>query len=172
MNDLSDDVRVERGSPDTMLAYEAAVSASLDATANGPTVLVVDDDAWMRSVLADLLPVEGYKVEEAGNGASAIRLAKKDRPDVVILDLVLPGMSGLDVLRELKKDSWTNSIPVIVFSAYASQLPTDCAPRAEAVIEKPIDVCDLLDQIQRVINQADRHPESAVVKSPAGGLSG
>jgi DNA-binding response OmpR family regulator len=110
----------------------------------------------MRSMLADLLPAEGYKVEEASNGTSGIRLAKEDRPDVVILDLVLPEKSGLDVLRELKKDSWTNHIPVIIFSAHASQLPTDCVPGVEAVIEKPIDVSDLLEQIQRVLCQAER----------------
>jgi CheY-like chemotaxis protein len=145
------------------------MSASADG-ADGPTVLVVDDDAWMRSVLTDLLPVEGYKVEEAGNGTSAIRLARKDRPDVVILDLVLPGMSGLDVLRELKSDSWTSNIPVIVFGADTSQLPTDCA-RAEAVVEKPIDVSDLLDKIQRVIDRAKEHPECRVVNPPVDGLS-
>ena len=141
----------------------------MSAPAGGPKVLVVDDDAWMRSVLADLLPAEGYEVEQASDGTSAIRLAKEDRPDLVILDLVLPEMSGLDVLRELKKDHWTNNIPVIVFSAYASQLPTDCAPRAEAVIEKPIDVSDLLDQIQRVINQADR-ATGMLAGEPADGL--
>jgi len=124
----------------------------LSAPLHGPTVLVVDDDAWMRSVLVDLLPAEGYKVEEASDGASGIRLAKADRPDVVILDLAMPEVSGVEVLRELKNDSWTTNIPVIIFSAYAAQLPADCAPRAEAVIEKPIDLTDLLDQIGRVIH--------------------
>lgn len=129
----------------------------LSGPEDGPTVLVVDDDAWMRSVLADLLPAEGYKVEEASDGANGIRLAKADRPDVVILDLAMPELSGVEVLRELKSDSGTTNIPVIIFSAYASQLPADCVPRAEAVIEKPIDLTDLIDQIGRVTHQEARY---------------
>lgn len=128
----------------------------MSISADGPKVLVVDDDAWMRSVLADLLPAEGYNVEEASSGPSAIRLAKEDRPDVVILDLAMPEMSGLDVLRELKKDSVTNNIPVIIFSAYASQLPADCRRGAEAVVEKPIDVTDLFNQIGRLLSHCAR----------------
>jgi CheY-like chemotaxis protein len=113
-------------------------------------VLVVEDDAWIRSLLADLLPAEGYLVEEASNGPTAIHLAQENHPDVILLDLAMPGMSGLDVWRELKNDRATADIPVIVVSAYTAQLPNDGVLRADAVIQKPFDLADLLEQIKGV----------------------
>jgi CheY-like chemotaxis protein len=113
-------------------------------------VLVVEDDAWIRSLLADILPAEGYIVEEASNGASAVRMAKEHRPDVVLLDLAMPEMSGLDVWRELKNDSATDEVPVIVVSAYTALLPNDGALSADGVVQKPFDLDVLLEQIKRV----------------------
>jgi CheY-like chemotaxis protein len=86
------------------------------------TVLVIEDDRWLRSLLSDLLPAEGYVVEEASNGAAGVRLAKEHRPDVVLLDLAMPEMSGAEVLRELKSDRSTADIPIIVVSAHAGHL--------------------------------------------------
>lgn len=112
-------------------------------------VLVIEDDMWVRSLLADLLPAEGYSVEQATNGATGIRLAKKNRPDVVVLDLAMPEISGADVIRALKTDSSTADIPVIVVSAYASQLQGGEARSVAAVIQKPFDVDELIAQVQR-----------------------
>ena len=117
---------------------------------NSTRVLLVEDDPWIRSLLTDLLPTEGYFVEEATNGPSALRLAKEHRPNVVLLDLAMPEMSGVDVLRELRQDRATENLPVIVVSAYTAQLALSGPLRADAVIQKPIDLGDLLSQIGRV----------------------
>jgi two-component system cell cycle response regulator DivK len=77
------------------------------------TILVVEDDPWIRSLLTDLLSAEGYDVEVTSNGISALRLAREHHPDVVLLDLAMPEMSGLDVLRELRQERTTASVPII-----------------------------------------------------------
>src|SRR5687768_3116478 len=90
------------------------------AAAPQRTVLVVEDDPWTRTITTALLAGEGFAVVEAKNGEEALRLAKQHTPDVVLLDLALPTKSGLEVLRELKADTSTTAIPVIVVSAYGS----------------------------------------------------
>ena len=120
------------------------------AEARPTTILVVEDDPWIRSLLTDLLPTEGYDVEEASNATGALRAAREHHPDVVLLDLALPEMSGLDVLRELRGDRATAGLPVIVASAYTDQLEATDAPRADVVVQKPFDLTDLLDQIERL----------------------
>jgi len=120
------------------------------ADERSPAVLVIEDDTWVRSLLTDLLPSEGFAVEEASNGPSGIRLAKEHQPDVILLDLAMPEMSGVDVLRELKSDTATEEVPVIVVSAYTAQMPIDDERLADGVIQKPFDVADLLDQVERV----------------------
>jgi CheY-like chemotaxis protein len=119
------------------------------------TVLVVEDDRWIRSLLTDLLPAEGYVVEEATNGAAGVRLARAHRPDVVLLDLAMPEMSGAEVLRELKSDSTTADIPIIVVSAYAGNLQGTEARTADSVIQKPFDLGDLLARIERATSSGD-----------------
>jgi CheY-like chemotaxis protein len=114
------------------------------------TVLLIEDDRWIRSLLSELLPAEGYSIEEATNGVAGVRLAKEHQPDVVVLDLAMPEMSGTDVLRELKNDSVTAEIPIIVVSSDTSCcLQSSDARRAAAVIQKPFDVDELLAHVER-----------------------
>ncbi len=119
-------------------------------------VLVIEDDTWIRSLLTDLLPSEGYAVEEASNGATGIRLARAHQPDVILLDLAMPERSGVDVLRELKSDTTTEEVPVIIVSAYTAQMGIDDERLADGVIQKPFDLADLLDQVERVRAVRDR----------------
>ena len=114
-----------------------------------PTVLVIEDDTWLRSLLSDLLPAEGYAFEEASNGAAGVRLAKEHRPDAVLLDLAMPEVSGDEVLRALKSDRSTADIPIIVASAYAGRLRGSEIRYTEGVIQKPFDLGDLVAHIER-----------------------
>ena len=66
------------------------------------TVLVVEDDPWIRGLLTDLLSGEGYEVIQAQDGVSGLKMAQERDPDVILLDLAMPEKSGLDVLHELK----------------------------------------------------------------------
>ncbi len=119
------------------------------------TVLVIDDDAWIRSVMAEFLADEGYSVIQAGDGSSGLDLAERLQPDVILLDLALPMRSGLEVLQRLKEWQPTREIPVIIVSAYAMLLVGDHAGRADGVVHKPIDLKQLLDHVNVLVRQAD-----------------
>src|SRR6186997_2402546 len=80
-------------------------------------VLVVDDHEATANGMRDLLVAAGYKVRIALNGADALRLAADDPPDLVLLDVMMPGMSGVDVCRELKARSLTRLTPVVLITA-------------------------------------------------------
>lgn len=85
--------------------------------ASRKTVLIVDDDRDVRFVLGAILNYDGYRVVEAADGPSGITLAEEHRPDVVIMDLRMPGMSGLDAARALRKREETSQIPVVALTA-------------------------------------------------------
>jgi type II secretory ATPase GspE/PulE/Tfp pilus assembly ATPase PilB-like protein/CheY-like chemotaxis protein len=83
----------------------------------GQTVLLVDDEEFLRRVMKDLLVREGYEVVEAGNGVEALDQTDRHAPDVIVLDLNLPGMDGYSVLSELRSRPATRHIPVVVLTA-------------------------------------------------------
>jgi two-component system phosphate regulon response regulator PhoB len=113
------------------------------------TVLVIEDDPWTRTITTALLAGEGFAVVEAKNGEEGLSLARSHVPDAVLLDLALPTKSGLEVLRELKGDSSTTEIPVIVVSAYGTLMNEADAHQAAGVIQKPFDYDDLVGQVER-----------------------
>jgi DNA-binding response OmpR family regulator len=116
---------------------------------NASTVLIVDDDPWIRLLLHDLLTDEGYAVEEASNGSAALRLAQRHPPALVLLDLVLPEQSGLALLTELKSTRATAHVPVIAVTA-RTDLLVRAAELADAVVAKPFDIEELLAKISAV----------------------
>jgi two-component system OmpR family response regulator len=113
-------------------------------------VLIVDDDPWIRLLLHDLLTDEGYAVEEASNGSTALRLAQRHPPALVLLDLVLPEQSGLALLTELKSTSATAHVPVIAVTA-RTDLLVRAAELADAIVAKPFDIEELLAKISAVL---------------------
>jgi CheY-like chemotaxis protein len=131
----------------TCLGVERPVSTP---PTNSKTVLVVDDDASLRRILMDLLADEGYSVFEVPDGHTGLTLAERLTPDVILLDLALPGTSGLEVLEDLKRRPATRATPVIVMTAYAYLLRAGDVRYAAGVLQKPFDLSDLLGQIQRV----------------------
>ena len=82
-----------------------------------PTVLVVDDDVTLRYTLSRLTQHAGCTVIEAINGEEALKLAQSMQPDIVVLDIKLPGMDGFEVCRQLKKNPATASIPVVLVTS-------------------------------------------------------
>ena len=108
--------------------------------------LVVEYDPWIRMLLRDLLTDEGYAVLEASNGSAALRLAQRQPPALVLLDLVLPEQSGLELLTELKSTRATAHVPVIAVSA-RTDLLARAAELADAVVAKPFDIEELLAKI-------------------------
>ena len=132
------------------------------------SALVVDDDVHLRSFLAELLEEEGFDVTTASNGFSGLRLAEEQHPRVLLLDLVLPELSGTDVLRELRMSPTTRDMAVVVVTAQPQLLSDIERADADGVVSKPFDVPDLLAIVHRAVQQANtRRSEVA----PVGGFS-
>lgn len=83
---------------------------------NGKKILIVEDDEFLRALAAKRLEKEGYQISVATDGEMANNSVKEVKPDIVLLDLLLPGVNGFEVLKQLKTDPETKAIPVIVFS--------------------------------------------------------
>lgn len=79
-------------------------------------ILLVEDDSFLLSMYASKLKLEGFEVLSAFDGDKALRLVRQDKPDLVLLDLMIPKKNGFEVLAELKKDPATAGIPVVVLS--------------------------------------------------------
>ena len=79
-------------------------------------VLLIEDDASFRKAVSDILTLEGYQVLQAPSGKAGITLAQKEMPDLVILDLIMPGMKGLEVCQVLKQDAQTARLPIIILT--------------------------------------------------------
>jgi CheY-like chemotaxis protein len=84
-------------------------------------ILLVDDSKFLRMATERALARAGYVVITASDGPRAIELAKSDKPDVILLDMLLPGMTGPDVLKALKKDAGTAGIPVVAFTGLSQK---------------------------------------------------
>jgi CheY-like chemotaxis protein len=107
-------------------------------------VLVVDDDADIRELLVEFLGSEGYDVAAAGDGVEALERARAHRPDVILLDLMMPGMNGWEFRDVQLRDADLADVPVIVISAFDSDLDVD------EVLRKPFRVEDLLATVERL----------------------
>lgn len=79
-------------------------------------ILIVEDDKFLRELIAKKLMREGYEVEEAIDGEDGVKKIKEMMPDLVLLDLILPGIDGFEVLKRVKEDDKTASIPVVILS--------------------------------------------------------
>lgn len=128
---------------------------SMAATPIGKTVLLVEDDGWLRYIMAELLADDGYQVREAATGTQALALVDEETPDAVVLDLNLPELSGLDVLHELRTRKHLFNLPVIVMSGALDgatrQRLSRLSERADDVFEKPIDVGRLFERLEQAI---------------------
>jgi DNA-binding response OmpR family regulator len=79
-------------------------------------ILIVEDDRFLRELIVQKLTKEGYQTTEAVDGEEGLKKAKEEKPDLALLDLILPGIDGFEVLAEIKKDSSISAIPVIILS--------------------------------------------------------
>ena len=114
-----------------------------------PHVLVVDDDDDLRETLAALLAEEGYEVSRAANGVEALAAIDRDRPDVVLLDLMMPVLDGWQTLKILQRSPEHSKLPVVVLSGAAS-------PGCCGYIPKPISLDRLLTLLATLRAQAGR----------------
>ena len=113
------------------------------------TALVVDDSMLVRHTICRWLEAHGFSVQTACNGAEALHVLDSVRPDLIITDLQMPGMTGHELISQLKGDPRTAGIPIVVLSAKQTVL-AGIRPGAEATIFKDIDI---LTQLQRTVSE-------------------
>jgi DNA-binding response OmpR family regulator len=123
-----------------------------------PRILIVDDELDLVSVLRMGLEIEGFEVIEAMDGEEGLRRARQDRPDLVVLDLMLPKMDGYKVCRALKFDERFRSIPIIILSARSGDADRRLAldMGADQFITKPYEMSDLVARIRHHLAQGTR----------------
>ena len=114
--------------------------------------LVVDDSATERSIITSYLQKVGINVSVALNGEEALAKIQQDSPELIVLDVVLPGRSGFEICRELKGDDNTNKIPIILCSTKGTEMDKFWGMKqgADAYILKPIDQEELVGKVKEL----------------------
>jgi CheY-like chemotaxis protein len=115
-----------------------------------PHILVVEDEAVVRDTVAEALRDEGYVVDTAANGLDALERLNEHRPDLVLLDLMMPIMDGRAFMRECQRDPRCIGMRVIVLSAAHRAADWATALGAHACVTKPFDLDELLEKINQV----------------------
>jgi DNA-binding response OmpR family regulator len=132
---------------------------------SGQHILLVDDDALLRRSLSFSLEKAGYRVSTAASGEDALALARRDHPDLVLLDIGLPGMDGLQTLRHFEQEL---ALPVIFLTARRRELDEILGLElgADDYVTKPFDLDVLLARIRSVLRRVHRPPEAGVAAQP------
>jgi len=117
-------------------------------------VLVVDDSPESREVYADCLRDLGWELEAAAGGDEALARASAFGPDVILMDLAMPGVDGLEATRRLKRDARTTHVPIVALTAYAGRAYDALAAGCSEFLTKPCGIQDLAAVIEKVVNAA------------------
>ena len=135
------------------------------------TILVVDDEETLRDMLEYNLRREGFRVLTAGDGVEALRLAFDERPDLLILDIMLPGMSGFDVCRAVRRQL---TVPILMLSAREEEIDKVLGLElgADDYLTKPFSLRELLARVRAMLRRAEILQVQASALSPAGAMSG
>jgi CheY-like chemotaxis protein len=142
-------------------------------------VLVVDDERQIRDLLKEFLTGEAYEVILASNGKEAIEVTEREHPDVILLDLKMPGIGGIEVCQRLKDEPTTQFIPIIVVTGYVDNKIHAIEAGADDFIHKPINLSELgfrvksilrtrylTNELERAvahIQELDKHPASPTI---------
>jgi two-component system, cell cycle response regulator DivK len=120
-----------------------------------PHILLVEDDRDTREMYSEFLSYSGMRVTEASNGRGALESIRSERPDVVVTDIAMPGMDGLELSRRLRASEPTRDVPIIAVSGNASARARD-AGIANVVLDKPCAPDELLHVIEDVLQNPKR----------------
>src|SRR3954453_2816281 len=124
------------------------------------TILVVDDEPTLRETLAENLELDGFRVVTAADGREALERFRQSQPDLVILDLMLPELSGIEVCREIRRES---GVPILMLTARDSELDKVVGLElgADDYVTKPFGLRELLARIRALLRRTDREADEA-----------
>lgn len=124
------------------------------ATSSSRTALIAEDDSDIRELVATKLSGAGFRVIAAADGTSALAAIREQHPDVALLDVMMPGTSGLQILEAVRADPETAAIPVILLSARSQEfdVETGIASGASDYIVKPFSPRELLERVESVLD--------------------
>jgi two-component system cell cycle response regulator DivK len=121
-------------------------------------VLIVEDNEKNMKLARDVLQAKGYQTVEAVTGEDGVKLAKERKPDLVLMDIQLPGISGIEAFKQIRGNASTKGIPVIALTA--SVTPTDrtaiSAAGFDAFLGKPINLKEFIDTVKRLVENAKK----------------
>jgi CheY-like chemotaxis protein len=120
-------------------------------------ILVIEDEADTASYLTTFFQDNGYDALAAGDGKEGLRIAKKEKPDLITLDISMPEKSGIKALRELQEDAATSGIPVVIVTGVSDDLRSYIEKQKKLKppaghISKPIDTKELLETVQHILS--------------------
>ena len=140
--------RYRRGDLETFL-----VRSGPGRQQGGPAVLVVDDDAAMRELVRIQLEREGYSVQEASSAAEGLASIEARKPELILLDVMMPHVDGWEMLRRIQERYGVGAIPVVMFSGKVDeQAQAEAATRgAQGFVGKPFDLQQLIDQAKQIV---------------------
>jgi two-component system cell cycle response regulator len=119
-----------------------------------PKVLCVDDEPSIRELLHHLLTAEGYEVVTAGDGMEALAVAQKEQPDLILLDIMMPKLDGMETCRRLRQEPATRNVRVIILTAYdmRERLEEAITAGADDFLGKPIDLTELRIRVRSMLS--------------------
>lgn len=120
-------------------------------------ILIVEDDVFLSKIYREGLESYGYEVEEASNGVIAIELLKNSKPDLIVLDLVMPRMNGMETLKRIKGNSETKNIPVIIASNLGQSSDVNAAMKngaSDYVVKTDISIKELTEKIDKFLKKS------------------
>ena len=131
---------------------DAFLERSLPDARPGPVVLIVDDDERLREYVRVNLEMEGYRVQEAGSAEEGMEVLDDLRPDLVLLDVMMPKVDGWEMLQRMHERHGVGSIPVVMFSGKVDEGAGEAAERgAQGFIGKPFDPQELIAQTKQLL---------------------
>jgi CheY-like chemotaxis protein len=129
----------------------------------GEKILLVDDEESLRRTLGDYLAFRGYQVETAKNGEEALKRLRKFHPDLIILDMAMPGMGGVSFLRKIMDDAGKPRHPILVLTARSVMREFFDGVSIQGFVPKPSSEKDIVREVERILAESER------VKKPEGG---
>ena len=131
----------------------AATERASERAGMSRKILIVEDNDLNMKLFHDLLEVHGYEIVQTKDGREVLKLAKQHRPDLILMDIQLPEVSGLEVTRWIKDDEELSAIPIIAVTAFAMKGDEEKirSGGCEAYIAKPISIANFLQTIEKVL---------------------